>query len=58
METFNINKQALVDLIRIKDEFDSVIESIELMENKEFMTSLRKSKGQIKNREFANWDEL
>ena len=37
-ETLTIKKSALNDLIRIKDEFDSIVESIELAEDKEFMT--------------------
>ena len=58
MESVTIDKKALADLIRLKDEFDSIVESLELMSNKEFMESLNKSEEQIKNREFANWDEL
>ncbi len=33
-------------------------ESLELMENKEFMNSYKKSKNQIKNREFCAWKKL
>ena len=58
MESVTIDKKALADLIRLKDEFDSIVESLELMSDKEFMESLSKSEEQIKNREFANWDEL
>jgi len=58
MEMINVNKEALMDLIRIKEEFDSVVESLELMGNQEFMDSLKKSKEQIKSRDFANWNEL
>jgi hypothetical protein len=53
-----INKDALKDLIRVKEEFDSIIESLELMSDKEFMESFKRSKEQIKNREFADWDAL
>ena len=58
METIQINKEAIIDLIRLKNEFDSVIESLELMSDSEFMESYRKSKAQIKNREFDDWDAL
>ena len=58
MEKVSINKSVLVDLFRLKEEFDSVVESIELINDEKFMESLRKSKEQIKNREFSDWDEL
>ncbi|MBU3902239.1 MAG: hypothetical protein KKE04_02595 [Candidatus Thermoplasmatota archaeon] len=58
METVSINKQAIVDLVRVKDEFDTIVESIELMGNKEFMDSYKKAKEQIKQREFVDWDAL
>lgn len=58
METIQINKEAIIDLVRLKDEFDSVIESLELMSDSEFMKSYNKSKEQIKNREFDDWNAL
>jgi len=58
MEEVCINKSAIADLLRIRDEFDSVVESIELMGNKEFMASYKKSKEQIKKRDFADWNAL
>ncbi len=58
METVSVNKQAIVDLVRVKDEFDTIVESIELMGNKEFMDSYKKAKEQIKQREFVDWDAL
>jgi len=57
-ETVKVDKQAIRDLVRVKSEFDSIVESLELMSNKEFMDSYKKSKEEIKKREFANWDEL
>ena len=57
-ERVNINKQAVVDLVRVKDEFDSIVESIELMSDKEFMDSYKKSKQQVKKREFVDVNEL
>ena len=57
-ETIAVNKQAISDLIRVKEEFDSIVESIELMSNKKFMDSYKKAKEHIKNRDFADWNEL
>lgn len=57
-ETINIDKNAIEDLHRIKEEFDSIMESIELMSDEEFTKSYKKSKEQVKNREFADWDAL
>ena len=47
-ETITVNKEAIIDLIRVKEEFDSIIESLELMADKEFMESYKKAKEQIK----------
>ncbi|MBI2522873.1 hypothetical protein HYW19_00625 [Candidatus Woesearchaeota archaeon] len=57
-ETIVVNKKAIFDLVRVKDEFDSIVESLELMADKEFMNSYTISKGQIKKRDFADWNEL
>ena len=56
--TVSVNRQAIHDLIRVKDEFDSIIDSLDLMSDKEFMNSYKKSKEQIKNRDFDDWNEL
>ena len=58
VQTINVSKEAILDLVRVKDEFDVIIESLELMADKEFMDSYKKSKEQIKKREFADWNEL
>jgi len=58
VETITVNKQAISDLIRVKEEFDSIVESLELMSNKEFMDSYKKAKEQIKKRDFADWNDL
>lgn len=57
-ETVQINKKALVDLVRLREEFDAVIESMELMADKDFMASYEKAQEQIKKREFDDWDGL
>ena len=53
-----VNKDAIVDLVKVKDEFDSIVESLELMANKEFMRSYKKAREQIKNRDFDDWSKL
>lgn len=58
METININKSAIIDLVKLTHEINNRVESLELMGDKEFVESLRKSKEEIKNRKFADWNEL
>ena len=58
METIQVNKKAIADLVRVKDDFDSVIESLELMSDKKFMKSYNKAKMQIQNKEFDDWNDL
>ncbi len=58
METVTVNKRVIVDLIKLKEEFDAILESIELMGNKEFMKSYKRAKEQIKKREFVGWNTL
>ena len=58
METITIKKQAIADLVKVKDEFNVIVESIELMSNEEFMKSYKKAKEQIKKREFDDWNAL
>ena len=52
METITIDKEIFADIAKLASEIEDRIESIELMNNKEFMESLKKSDEQIKNREF------
>lgn len=56
--TISIRKDAIMDLVRVKDEFDSIVESLELMSDSEFIGSYKKSKEQIKKRDFADWNKL
>ena len=58
METVQVNKQAIVDLVKMKEELDVIVESIELMGDGEFMKSYNKAKEQIKKREFEDWNAL
>ncbi len=58
MGTITIDKQAVEDLVKVKVEFDTIVDSIELMGDKEFMDSYKKAKQQIKKREFDDWNAL
>lgn len=58
MDTVTINKAAFMDLIRVKEEFDAIVESMELMTDKEFMASYAKARKQIKDRDFSDWNAL
>ncbi|HLC75374.1 MAG TPA: hypothetical protein VJH88_06005 [Candidatus Nanoarchaeia archaeon] len=57
-ETIMISKKAIADLVRVKHNFDAVIESLELMSNPEFMKSFKEAREQVKKRDFADWNEL
>lgn len=56
--TIQLKKEALQDLIKVKEEFDSIVESLELMSDKKFMASYKEAKKQVAKREFEDWDEL
>lgn len=56
--TVVVNRDAILDLVRVKDEFDSIVESLELMSDHEFMVSYKKSKEQVEKRDFVDWNEL
>ena len=56
--TIMVNRTAILDLIQVKDKFDSIVESLELMADTEFMNSYRKSKEQIEKRDFDDWNDL
>ena len=57
-KTVTISQDAFEDFIRLKADFDVVMESLELMGNEEFMESYRKAKKEIKNKDFVDWNEL
>ena len=56
--TINVKREAINDLVKLRDEFDAVIDSLELMADKDFMESYKKSREQVKKRDFADWNEL
>ncbi|MFA4953140.1 MAG: hypothetical protein WC584_02880 [Candidatus Pacearchaeota archaeon] len=53
-----IDKSAMEDLVRLTNEINDRVESLLLMSDSEVMEGHRRSKEQIKNRDFGNWDEL
>jgi hypothetical protein len=57
-ETISIRRDAILDLRRVRDEFDAIVESIELMADEEFMESHKKAKGQIRRMLFDEWVKL
>ena len=57
-ETIAVSKETILDLVRVKDEFDTIVESLELMADGEFMESYRQAKAQVAKREFEDWNAL
>jgi len=57
-KTITINQSTMIDLMRLSQEMQDKIESLQLMNDKEFMDSLKKSDEQVKKREFADWNAL
>jgi len=57
-ETVTVSRQAIVDLLKVKEEFDALVESLELMADKAFIASYKKARKQIKNRDFVDWNAL
>lgn len=53
-----VKASAIADLVRLASEINDRVESIELMGNKTFTNSLKKSKEQIKKRDFADWNAI
>lgn len=57
-EEISIKKSAIEDLAKLTNEINDRVESLELISNKKFMISLKKSKEQIRKRDFADWNVL
>ena len=57
-ETIAVSKETILDLVRVKDEFDTIVESLELMADGEFMESYRQAKAHVAKREFEDWNAL
>lgn len=54
----NIDKKALKDLLKVKNEFDAIVESLQLIDDPDFMKSYAEAKKQIKKRDFVDWNGL
>ncbi len=48
MDTITIKKDIFEELVKKKEEFDAIIESIELMSNPEVQKSIKRSREDIK----------
>ena len=57
-KTVCIDRKIILDLSKMIQEMSDRIESLELASDPEFMESLKKSDEEVKNREFADWDDL
>ena len=57
-KTITIDRQAFVELMKLKEEFDLIMESIELSNDKEFMESYKKAKKEIQEGDLVDFDEL
>ena len=58
MEKVIVNKDVIIDLVKLTNEINDRLESLELASNSEIMESLRKSKEQIKKGELVEFDDL
>ncbi len=58
VRTVPVDRKAISDLRRLKEDFDAVVESIELQSDKAFMKSHQKAKKQIRDRDFGEWDDV
>ena len=56
--TIAIKKSEIADLVKLANEMNDRIGSLELMGDKKFIKSFKKAKEQIKKRDFANWHAL
>ena len=58
MTKIKVEKEAIEDLKKVREEFDTIVESIELQNDKRFMDSYCKAKKQIEQGEFDDWEKL
>jgi len=58
MEKVVINKEAFTQLMKLKEEFDLVMESIELSNDKDFVKSYKKAKKEIEEGNLVDFDDL
>ncbi|MFQ6136353.1 MAG: hypothetical protein ACE5PM_04135 [Candidatus Hydrothermarchaeales archaeon] len=53
-----MSRKVFEEIMEAKERLDSLIEGVELMNDKEFMESYRRAKGDISERRFEDWEEL
>ena len=58
MGNVSINKSEIIELVRLTNEINDRVESLELMSDDKFMNSFKEAKEQIRKRDFADWHEL
>lgn len=57
-EKVKIPSEMMNKLLMIRDEFDSTIETLDIMRNKNLMKSIRRSREDVKNTRLISWKEL
>jgi PHD/YefM family antitoxin component YafN of YafNO toxin-antitoxin module len=57
-EKVKIPSEMMNKLLMIRDEFDSVIETLDVMRNKSLMKSIRRSREDLKKGRLISWKEL
>lgn len=58
MEKVSINKNVIIDLVKLTEEVNEKVESLLLMSDEEVMEGHKRAKEQIEKRDFGNWNEL
>jgi len=58
METVNIPRKDVIELANLAAELEDRLESLELMSDPEVVEGHKRAKEQIKNRDFADWNDL
>ncbi len=58
MKKVSIDKSEIIELVRLTNEINDRVESLELMSDEKFINSFKEAKEQIKKREFADWHAL
>ena len=56
--TITIKKSEIAELAKLTNEINERIECLELMSDGKFMKSFKKSKEQVKKRDFSDWNAL
>ena len=58
METVKINKEALAESVKLTNEVNDRVESLQLMGDQEIVEGHNKAKKEIEERDLGEWDEL